>query len=363
MIGSLNSGGSQAFVMNIYRNIDRTKVQFDFVIDRANEIFYVKEIEDLGGKVYTLKNIKECNIISYCRQWNSFFKNHSEYKIIHGHVRSVAAIYLKIAKTNGLKTIAHSHSTASRGNKIEQLVKNIMQFPIRYIADYLFACSNDAGEWLFGSSSLKKNNYKVIKNAIYTKKYILNENIRENIRKKLKIGNKFVLGHVGSFSYPKNQEFLIKVFYKIQKENKNSILLLIGDGELRDQIKKQIATLGIVDKVILTGVVTNVNEYMQAMDVFGFPSIFEGIPVALIEAQAAGLYCVVSDNVSKEVEITNQIRFVSLSESLDYWKEQILQYPDSYQRRNNYEKICEAGYDVRKNIEWLQRFYLNMVKI
>lgn len=358
MIGSLNSGGSQAFVMNIYRNIDRNKVQFDFVIDRANDTFYVKEIEDLGGKVYTLKNIKECNPITFCKQWDSFFENHSEYKIIHGHVRSIAAIYLSIAKKHGLITIAHSHSTASRGNKIEQVVKNIMQLPIKYTADYLFACSNEAGKWLFGEKAIKKDNYKVVKNAIDIEKYVFNESKRNEIRKVLGVEGKFVIGHVGTFTYPKNHKFLIDVFYQVQMQNKNAVLLLVGDGELRPQIEKQIADLRIKDKVILTGVVPNVNDYMQAMDVFVFPSIFEGLGIAVIEAQASGLSGIVADTIPKEAYITDLIKTISLKESADIWVKIILKYSNGYERRNTYKEIKNSGYNISDAAKWLEEFYL-----
>lgn len=361
VIGSLNSGGSQAFVMNIYRNIDRKKFQFDFVIDKENETFYMDEIKELGGKVYVLKNVKECNPIMFWKQWNEFFKKHSEYKIVHGHVRSVAAIYLKIAKRYGVITIAHSHSTASRGNKLEQYVKNIMQFPIRYIADYLFACSNEAGKWLFGKSALKKENYKIINNAIDVENYVFNECKRNEIRRRLSIEEKVVVGHVGSFTYPKNHKFLIEVFYEVQKVKEDSVLLLVGDGILRPQIKKQIKELGIEDKVIFSGVVSNVNDFMQAMDVFVFPSIFEGLGMAVIEAQAVGLKCIVADTIPREAYVTDAVESIPLNRSIEKWSNQILENMDNYIRINKQDSIINSGYDIKNAAMRLQNYYLTML--
>lgn len=357
VLGALNRGGAETMVMNIYRNIDRSKIQFDFMIHTNEKCDYNDEITKLGGKIYSVPRYTGKNHFKYKKAWNAFFNSHPEYKIIHGHMRSTAAIYLKIAKKHGLITIAHSHSTASRGNKIEQIIKNIMQFPIRYIADYLFACSDEAGKWLFGKKAIKKDNYRVIKNAIDIPKYTFNQAKRNEMRKVLGIEDKFVVGHVGSFTYPKNHKFLIDVFYQVQKQKENSVLLLLGDGELRPQIEKQINSLKINDKVILTGAVSNVNDYLQAMDVFVFPSIFEGLGMAVIEAQAAGLPCIVSSIIPKSALITNLIEKVYLKEKQEVWINEIFKYV-RYPKGNTYQKIKNAGYYIRDTVKWLERFYL-----
>jgi len=357
VLGALNRGGAETMIMNIYRNIDRSKIQFDFIIHTNKKCDYDDEIIKLGGKIYNVPHYVGKNHFTYKKAWDTFFNSHPEHKIVHGHMRSTASIYLRIAKKYGLITIAHSHSTASRGNKIEQFVKNIMQFPIRYTADYLFACSNEAGKWLFGKKATQKDNYKVIKNAIDVEKYAFNESKRHELRKVLGIEDKFVVGHVGSFTYPKNQKFLIEVFYQVQMQNENAVLLLVGDGELRPQIEKQINKLGIKDKVILTGVVPNVNDYMQAMDVFVFPSIFEGLGMAVIEAQAAGLKCIVADKIPEEAFITNLIEKVSLKEGIDDWIEVVLKYKVPYKRRNVFEEIKLVEYDVIHSANQLESFY------
>lgn len=356
VLGGLNSGGAETMIMNIYRNIDRSEIQFDFVIHTNEKCAYNDEINELGGRIYTVPSYVGKNHFKYKKTWELFFNNHQEYKIIHGHMRSTAAIYLRIAKKHGLITIAHSHSTASRGNKAQQLVKNIMQFPIRYIADYLFACSDEAGKWLFGKNAIKKDNYKIIKNAIDVETYVFNEARRNEIRKALGIEDKFVVGHVGSFTYPKNHKFLIDVFYQVQMQNKNSILLLVGDGELIPQIEKQINSLGIKDKVIFTGVVPNVNDYMQAMDAFVFPSLFEGLGMAVIEAQAAGLPCIVSDTLPNEVFITDLIEALPLSILTKVWAESIVK-SIKYTKKNTINEIKKAGFDIAEEAKEIEDIY------
>lgn len=356
----MNRGGLETITMNQYRNIDRTKVQFDFILHTTEECVYNNEIRNLGGKIYSVPRYKGKNHFKYIKAWNTFFKEHPEYKIIHGHVRSTASIYLKIANKYGLTTIAHSHSTASRGNKIEQIVKNIIQLPVRYIAKYLFACSVEAGRWLFGTKAFKKDNFKVINNAIETEKYVYNKVKRNEKRKYFNIDDKFVIGHIGTFTYPKNHIFLIDIFKEIHDKNEDAVLLLIGDGELRSSIEQKIKALNLSENVILTGVRHDIPDLLQAFDVFLFPSIFEGLPVSLIEAQASGVLCIVSDTITKEVEITNSVVFLSIKDSANYWSDVILKEFNDFNRVDNYKTIKGNGYDIKTEVSWLQEFYLKV---
>lgn len=359
VLGALNRGGAETMIMNIYRNINHSKIQFDFVIHTNKKCDYNDEIIKLGGKIYSVPRYLGKNHFKYKSTWDAFFSSHPEYKIVHGHMRSTAAIYLKIAKEHGLITIAHSHSTASRGNKAEQFVKNVMQLPIRYTADYLFACSEEAGKWLFGKKTVMENNYRVVKNAIEVEKYLFNEAVRNEMRKALVIEDKFVVGHAGSFTFPKNHKFLIDVFYHVQMKNKNSVLLLLGDGKLKQQIEKQINSLGIKDKVILTGVVSNVNDYMQAMDVFVFPSLWEGLPMTVIEAQTMGLPCIISDKITNEAHITPHIKSVSLNKPADIWADAVISTKKTG-RKDTEHYIEENGFDIRDLVEKLTEFYLSL---
>lgn len=364
VIGSLNNGGSQAMVMNLYRNIDRTKVQFDFIIDREDELFFEDEINCLGGKIYILPSFNIKNSPRYIKCWNDFFSAHPEYDIIHGHVRSTASIYLKIAKTYGLTTIAHSHNTSS-GKGFPALVKNILQFPLRYIADYFFACSEPAGKWLFGNKVCNQANFLILKNAIDTKKFIYNETVRNRVRDEFNLHNKFVLGHIGRFHNQKNHTYLIDIFAEVKKTNENAVLLLVGEGDLRRSIEAKVNKLGLSNSVIFAGVRSNVHELLQAMDIFVFPSLYEGLGIVVIEAQAAGLPCVVSDTIPKEAFINNTdnkiISAFPLNESAETWANAIQQYSVIKERRNMFNEIKSSGYDITHTTKQIEEFYINNV--
>ncbi len=358
VLAGMNRGGAETFIMNVYRNIDRTKMQFDFVLFRKEECDYNEEIRKLGGKIYWIPRYNGRNHFNYKKAWHTFFKEHPEYKIIHGHVRSTASIYLKIANKHSLTTIAHSHSTSSRGSRAEQLFKNIIQFPIRYTADNLFSCSDEAGEWLFGTRSIKKENYRIVKNAIDTEEFKYNMIRRNEIRKQLAIQDKFVIGHIGTFTTPKNHTFLIDIFEAVYKQNCEAVLLLVGDGALRSSIEKKIEELGLSDAVKLIGIRSDIPDLVQAMDVFVFPSLFEGLPVTVIEAQASGLPCIISDTITTEVKITNSIKSLPLKEKPDFWSHEILNIDKNLIRYSQYKLISDNGYDIREVANWLQNFYI-----
>lgn len=315
-IASLHLGGSQAFVMNVYRNIDRSKVQFDFVVTPETKEGFYDEITNLGGKIFTCPRYKGTNHIQYNKWWDDFFNKHPEYKVIHGHVRSTASIYLKIAKKHELVTIAHSHST-SNGNGISAIVKGILQLPIRKQADFLFACSDKAGKWLFGEKAITQQNYYMIPNGVDLKRFEFDINKRNQMRMTLGIKeDTMILGHIGRLSTPKNHKFLLNVFDQYHKINSNSKLLLVGDGELFESIKQHINKLDINDAVIMTGSKQNTEDYYQIMDIFLFPSLWEGLPVSVVEAQANGLQCIISDVITHDVDLTALIQYLPLDEKL-----------------------------------------------
>ncbi|WP_336765780.1 glycosyltransferase family 1 protein [Paenibacillus sp. USHLN196] len=357
VLGRLNRGGAETMVMNLYRNIDRSRVQFDFIIHTSDKCDYDDEILSLGGIIHHIPQFNGKNYLQYKKAWHRFFKSHPEYKIIHGHVRSTASIYLWIAKKYELITIAHSHSTSS-GRGISAFVKNTLQYPIRYIADYLFACSKSAGQWLFGENVIKKSNFIILKNAIDSQKYIYNQNNRMKIRKELEIEDKFVIGHVGRFNVSKNHELLINIFNVVHKRNNNSILLMVGDGELRPDIEKKVNDLGLIDAVIFLGVRSDIPELLQAMDLFLFPSLFEGLGIAAIEAQAAGLQCLVSSSIPEEAFITDLILSLPLTSSIDEWAERTISHSNKSSRGSMTEEVKSSGYDIHYTVQSAQKFYI-----
>lgn len=358
-IGSLNIGGSQTMIMNYYRNIDRSKIQFDFIVDRKNDTFFVSEIESMGGRIYYLDYLKGYNIINFKKQWNLFFKKHPEYKVIHCHVRSVASIVLKIAKKHGLRTLCHSHST-SNGKGIKSLMKWFLQKKIPKYSDYLLACSEESAIWLYGENNYKNNNCVIINNAIDTKKFLYNENIRNSVRKKIDLENKKIIIQVGRFVDVKNYFYTIELFSKLLKTNSDYFLLLVGNGPLKQTMTNKIQILGLENDAQILENRNDVNELLQASDVYLMPSIFEGLPLSLVEAQAASLPCIISKNISGGKIIKELIYDLDINNNYDEWMEKIKEVSD-LKRKNRLREIEKSGFDIDKNVDKLINIYLELV--
>lgn len=347
----MGRGGLETMLMNYYRNIDRNKVQFDFLTHRDERWDYDDEIESLGGKIYHLPKLNPFSK-NYLNALDKFFKEHKEYQIVHCHQDCLSGVVLKVAKKNGVKfTIAHSHN-ANQDKNLKYLIKLFEKRKIPKYADKLFACGNEAGRWMFNT-----DNFEVLNNAIDTDLYTYNAEKASKVKKEFGIENKFVVGHVGRFNPQKNHEFLIDVFNEIQKIKEDSVLMLVGDGDLRQEIEKKVQDLGLSEKVIFTGIRSDVNDLMQGMDVFLFPSLYEGLGIVLIEAQAAGLKCIISDTIPKDGIITDDVLSLSLNQSPVIWANEVLKYK-GYKRSNNKELIEKADYDIKNNAKKLEQFYI-----
>ena len=357
MIGSLEIGGSQAMVINLYRAMDRSKVQFDFIVDHPDRMALEETVKALGAKIYVVPTFVGTNIVAVTKAWNKFFQEHPEYKILHSHVRSYASVYLPIAKKYGLKTIIHSHST-SNGSGLKSLIKATLQYPLRFQADYFFSCSKEAGVWLFGKRIVSSDRHYIVKNAIDAGAYRCNEETRKNYIQDLGLDDKVVYAHVGRFHPAKNHSFLLRVFKRIYSVCPNAILMLVGDGELRTDIERQIDELGIREAVILLGNRHDIPKVLQAADFFLFPSLWEGLGIVAVEAQAAGLGCICSDQVPRLVKVTENCQFLPLDE--DAWVKAALDA--SKERTDTYEQIVDVGYDVHTTAKKLQEFYVKLYK-
>ncbi|MCL2773488.1 MAG: glycosyltransferase family 1 protein [Oscillospiraceae bacterium] len=359
VIGSMNVGGAETFIMNVYRNIDREKVQFDFLLNVPNKTAYEDEITSLGGKIYRIPR-RFPNYLKHLKALDYFFKKNTQYNIVHQHTGSNVAISTIISakKHNINKIIYHSHnSESSRKDILSYAFEFIYKSQVKKYANYYFACSYLAAEHLFGKY-IDKKEIKIINNAIDTEKFIFNKNIRELKRKELQIDSKFVIGHTGRFATQKNHTFILDIFAKVCKHKSDAVLLLIGDGSLRGEVENKIERLGLKDKVILTGVRSDVNELLQAMDIFLFPSLWEGFGIVLIEAQASGLHSIASaDVVPESAKVTDLLEYIPLEESPVYWAKKVLQYENGYERKNMQEKIIKAGFDIKETTKWLQEFY------
>lgn len=360
VFGILDQGGAENMIMNLYRKIDREKVQFDFVVHSEKRGFFEEEIKRLGGNIYRVPRYQGKNTIKYILAWSELFKQHPEWSIVHSHIRSSAVIYLWIAHRYGLKTVVHSHSISS-GNGMESWAKSLLQYPLRFICDYYLACSLEAGMWLFGKRVARSSHFFVLRNAIDLEAFIYKEETRNNKRTEIGINDEYVIGHVGRFEYPKNHSFIVKLFEYIHEKNPNTLLLLIGSGTYENEVRDFLEKKNLMNSVIILNNRTDVSELMQAMDVFLFPSLYEGLGLAAIEAQATGLHVIASkEGVPVETAITDQLKFISLSSSLGVWCEEIMTLYSN--RRTPVEEIKASGYDIRQTSKWLQDFYCQIEK-
>ena len=355
-IGELSIGGSQMLVLNIMKNIDKD-IQFDFIVDHSELRTLEKVFKELGANIYYIPTFYGWNLKEVVGAWRAFFEEHTEYDILHSHVRSYASIYFPIAKKYGVKTIIHSHSI-SNGKGFKAFVKNVFQIPLRYEADYFFACSNEAGKWLFGKRVIKKDVFFVIHNAIDSKEYQFDIKIRNEVRADIGITKENVYISVGRLVEAKNHEYLLNVFEEIKLRNANSILLIIGDGPCYEEIKKLIEMKKLEKSVLLLGARKDVAKLLQAGDCFLFPSLWEGLGLAAIEAQASGLKCICSENVPKEARITELCKFISL-DNKKKWVSEALSL--EYERKNTVNNIIGAGYDIKSIVKWLEDFYVQIV--
>lgn len=353
VVNDMHRAGLETMLMNYYRNIDRTKIQFDFLTHRPEKSDYDDEIIEMGGKVYYAPRLYPQNYPAYFKYMKKFFAEHPEYKIIHSHIDAMSYLPLRAAKKAGVPIrIAHSHNT-SIDKDFKYILKQFFRSRITTVANYYCACGKEAGKFLF-----KDKDITVIPNAIEVDKFLFNNDVRKCKREKLGLKDEFVLGHVGRLSYQKNHKFLIKVFSEVHKKNKNTVLLLIGVGEKEQEIKEQIHSLGLDSAVKFLGNRSDVNELYQVMDVFVMPSFFEGIPVTGIEAQFGNLPCIFSTKVPQEVSFTDKCKFLSLEENIDNWTETILKVNPSVRGKSSTAE--NSWYNIKNAKSILEDYYNNI---
>ena len=363
IVHSLTRGGGLSnFVMNYYRNIDRAEIQFDFVYFKESEKDFKDEIVSLGGKYYKWNEPRLDR--KYIREADDFFKNHSgEYKAIHCHALFAVAAYGRIAKKNGVPfVIAHAHSFSYGTDGIFRMFRNwIFVLCCRYQSDLKLACSDKAAQFMFGAKQFREGKIRIISNAIDCRKYLFNETARKQVRKEFKIPEDwFVIGHIGGFAAQKNHEFLVSFFYKFQQIHPNSCLFLIGgegiaSGTTMAKIKKIVSMLSLEEKVIFTGLRTDVYRLLSCMDIFVFPSLVEGFGIALVEAQSNGLKCLASSNVPAFAKCTDNVSYLDLDDE-ESWLNSI--DVQEYDRT-----ICIKDFhrfDIDYQSDNLQKLYLSL---
>jgi len=351
----MNRGGLETMLMNYYRQMDKEKVQFDFMVHRQEEGHYDKEIVELGGKIYRMPQIKPGNYRLYFKLLDEFFKQHLEYKVVHSHINENSSFVLRAAKKAGIPCrIAHSH-LSDLGIDIKLPFRLYARYFMKSNPTHYFACSEKAGQWLFGNKIANSTEIKLLNNAVNVNEFKYNEKARNSLRKELGIENKLVIGHIGRFNKQKNHEYLLDIFKAVLQHRQDVILLLVGEGQLRPQIEKKIDNLGLSSHVKLLGVRTDIPNILQAMDLFLFPSLFEGLPVVLVEAQAAGLRCVVSNAITLESDVTGRVEYVSLNRSPEQWAKIILN--STYEHVDTSKMLKNNGYDSTTMAKWLSSYY------
>ena len=356
----LNRGGAETMVMNYYRRIDRSKVQFDFVVHREERGAYEDEIGQLGGRVFRFMPLRPWTIPQYRRQVSQFFDEHPEYRIIHGQCSESGYYFYREAARRGVPVvIAHAHSSHVPFD-LKLIFRTWLKHRMRPYLTNHFACGKDAAEWLFGKRLAQKA--IILPNAIDTKAYQYSETTRKKKREQLGINpHTMVVCHVGSFVKAKNHRFILSVFEHLHEQTSDSLLLLIGEGILKPTIEQQTRLRFPQKSIMFLGTRSDVDELLMAADVFLFPSLHEGLPMSLVEAQCTGLPCVISDRVPREACLTDLVSRLSLSADIADWADAINRQAAMQQDRTVYaQQIANAGYDIEENARWLQTFYLSL---
>lgn len=350
IVGSMAPGGIENFIMNIYRNIDREKIQFDFILNMKKEVSYDEEIERMGGKIYYVTR-KSKNPVKNFFEVRKIIREQKYDTVCRHSDNAFTVVDLVAAKLAGAKRIImHSHSTQTKNTGLHNFFR--LWFP--YVTTHRFACSKTAGKWMYG-----KKDFQVVPNAIDTEKFLYSEEIRNKMRKEWKVEDAHVYGHVGSFVYAKNHPFLMDVFYEISKKDKKAKLFLVGDGELRPEVEKKIKEYRMEEKVVLTGRRMNVPDFLQMFDVLLFPSVYEGLPVSLVEAQTSGLHCLISDRITEEVILTDCAENYSIDLGAEPWAKKAMEVMEkvcSTKRSSRQEEIKAAGYDIHSLIKFYENF-------
>lgn len=345
----MGRGGIETMLMNYYRRIDRSKIQLDFLVHRDFRADYDDEIEALGGHIY---RVSPMNPLSgnYRKALTAFFKDHA-YGVVHCHLNYMSGVVLTAAKKAGIPVrIAHAH-TAAMAPGWKQAVRRLCKYLIPMTATHCFACSTEAGRAIFG-----KQPFTILANAIDAAAFMPDETARREVRTELGLGDAFVVIHVGRMIYAKNHEFLLDTFCELLNTEPEAKLVLVGDGALRPEIEAKAAQMP-EGSVLFLGTRMDIPRLLQAADVFVFPSIFEGLPVSIIEAQAAGLPCVMSDRVTDECIVTDLVNRLSIDDP-KAWADAIISAKATI-RTDRFAEIQESGYDITAAAEKLTRFYLN----
>lgn len=360
-VSNMDRAGIETMLMNYYRHIDRSKIQFDFLCNKKKNGAYDEEIKSMGGRIFHSPGLNPVKFFKYDKYMRNLLSDNSEIVAVHSHNGELAFQSLRAAQKYGIKArICHAHNTRMELD-FKRPLKMLYKTRLKKVANYYWGCGMDAAKFYFGDRIVDNNNFRIIHNAIDTNTFKYDEKRRQAVRRDMGLTGKYVIGNVGRFAKQKNHAFILEVFKAVVDECDNAVLLLIGDGKLEKKIKRKAASLGIADRTIFMGNIENVSYMYQAMDAFLLPSLFEGLPVVGVEAQCAGLKCFFSDAVTQEIAITENARFLNLKDGAAKWAGEILK-AKKYFRKDMSEKIIEAGYSIDSEARRLQDYYSSIIR-
>lgn len=346
LVSNMNAGGAETFLMKIYRNIDRNMYQMDFCVNVIDKCFYEDEIKNMGGILYRIPS-RTSNYKEHNKQLKSIIEENNYNYILVVSSSSTSFLDLKVAKKAGAKVRAIRSSNSQGAKGVRKIIHFTGKLLFSKYATIMLAPSDLAAEYLFGKKAIKNGQVEFLHNAVDLDYFKFDYSSRGRIRDNYEIDdNTLLIGHIGRFYKQKNHMFLIDVFYEIQKQKPDSVLFLVGSGDLECVIKEKVKTLNIEDKVLFLGTRSDIPALLSAMDVFVFPSFYEGMPNTVIEAQATGLPCIISDTITKEANITDKTKFLSLDSSATYWARKVLDCNISKIDRNTHNAFFEQRYDI-----------------
>lgn len=355
IVGAMNTGGTETMLMNIYRNLDRENIQFDFLSFDNNKSYYDDEIEDLGGKIIRISNPKSIKEIK------KIIEENGPYKAVHAHTQFNCGFSMIAAKQCGVDIrVSHAHTNVqNKGSIIKHIYTKLMRYIINNYSTKVLACSNDSGKCLFGEKAIRGDKYSLFRNLIdYNNVINPNHEEVEQFKKDNDLNNNLVIGHIGTFKESKNQKFLIEILKNLR--DRNIKLLLVGDGSMKDELQELVSKYNLNDKVVFAGIRKDINNMLSCMDVFVFPSIFEGLGMVLLEAQASGIPCVVSDVIQPEADLgLGLINKLSLNDDIQCWINKILEVQSKkiLDKDKIMKSFDEKGYSLDKCISRLKQIY------
>lgn len=361
IIGKWIGGGVESVVMNYYRNIDKSKIQFDFICDDDSTNIPRAEIESMGGRIILIPPYQK--VFKYQKELKRVLRE-GNYRIVHSHINALSVFPLRAAKKAGVPVrIAHSHSTTNKKEWKKNILKMVLKPFSKVYATHYFACTEHAGRWLFGDKTFDEGKVYILNNAIDLDKFKYNEEVRRAKRKDLNIDDDtIVIGHAGRFVAQKNHEFIIDIFNEVHKQNKNTKLMLIGKGPLEEHIKEKVEQYRLTEAVMFLGQrPDDIHELYQAMDIFLFPSLYEGLGMVAIEAQCSGLPCICSTEVPEAAKVTNNIEFIDLQENIEKWTEEVLLHINNSRKEDYIDQVEKCGYNIRQEVKELEKKYLSFM--